>query len=36
MIPIFERLIYPFLRSRGINFTPIKRITAGFLVAGLG
>jgi len=35
MIPIFERLIYPFLRSRGINFTPIKRITAGFLVAGL-
>ncbi|KAJ7453376.1 peptide transporter PTR2B [Mycena latifolia] len=35
MIPIFERLIYPFLRSRGINFTPIKRITAGFFVAGL-
>ncbi|KAF7335688.1 Peptide/h+ symporter protein [Mycena venus] len=35
MIPIFERVIYPFLRRRGINFTPIKRITAGFLVAGL-
>jgi POT family proton-dependent oligopeptide transporter len=28
-------LIYPFLRRRGINFTPIKRIYAGFLVAGL-
>ncbi|KAJ7051289.1 peptide/h+ symporter protein [Mycena amicta] len=35
MIPIFERFIYPFLRKRGINFTPIKRITAGFFVAGL-
>ncbi|KAF9463711.1 peptide transporter PTR2B [Collybia nuda] len=35
MIPIFDRLIYPFLRSRGINFSPIKRIYAGFLVAGL-
>ncbi|KAJ6458337.1 peptide transporter PTR2B [Mycena vitilis] len=35
MIPIFERGIYPFLRKHKINFTPIKRITAGFLVAGL-
>ncbi|KAG5637809.1 hypothetical protein H0H81_003141 [Sphagnurus paluster] len=35
MIPIFDRVIYPFLRSRGINFSPIKRIYAGFLVAGL-
>ncbi|RDB19891.1 Peptide transporter PTR2 [Hypsizygus marmoreus] len=35
MIPIFDRLIYPFLRSRNINFSPIKRIYAGFLVAGL-
>jgi proton-dependent oligopeptide transporter, POT family len=35
MIPIFDRVIYPFLRSRGINFSPIKRITTGFLVAGL-
>ncbi|KAK7055780.1 Peptide/h+ symporter protein [Favolaschia claudopus] len=35
MIPIFERGIYPFLRSRGINFTPIKRISAGFFVAGM-
>ncbi|KAJ6609510.1 peptide/h+ symporter protein [Mycena sp. CBHHK59/15] len=35
MIPIFERVLYPFLRKRGINFSPIKRITAGFVVAGL-
>lgn len=35
MIPIFDTLIYPFLRRRGINFSPIKRITAGFFVAGL-
>ncbi|KAF9034058.1 peptide/h+ symporter protein [Panaeolus papilionaceus] len=35
MIPIFDHLIYPFLRRRGINFTPIKRIYAGFIVAGL-
>jgi len=35
MIPIFDYLIYPFLRKKGINFTPIKRIYAGFLVAGL-
>ena len=36
MIPIFDYIIYPFLRKKGINFTPIKRIYAGFLVAGLG
>ncbi|KAG6864441.1 hypothetical protein C0991_009499 [Blastosporella zonata] len=35
MIPIFDYFVYPFLRRRGINFTPIKRIYAGFLVAGL-
>ncbi|KAJ7155693.1 peptide/h+ symporter protein [Mycena filopes] len=35
MIPIFERGIYPLLRKRGINFTPIKRISMGFFVAGL-
>jgi proton-dependent oligopeptide transporter, POT family len=28
-------VIYPFLRRRNINFSPIKRIYAGFLVAGL-
>jgi hypothetical protein len=36
LIPVFDKIIYPFLRRRGINFTPIKRIYAGFLVAGLG
>ncbi|KIJ93446.1 hypothetical protein K443DRAFT_397455 [Laccaria amethystina LaAM-08-1] len=35
LIPVFDKIIYPFLRRRGINFTPIKRIYAGFLVAGL-
>ncbi|KAJ7263676.1 peptide/h+ symporter protein [Mycena haematopus] len=35
MVPIFERLIYPSLRKMGIHFSPIKRITAGFVVAGL-
>ncbi|KAG2014148.1 peptide transporter PTR2B [Coprinopsis cinerea AmutBmut pab1-1] len=35
MVPFFDFLVYPFLRRRGIDFTPIKRIFAGFLVAGL-
>ncbi|KAH6905977.1 peptide transporter PTR2B [Coprinopsis sp. MPI-PUGE-AT-0042] len=35
MVPIFDYLIYPFLRRRGIDFTPVKRIFTGFLVAGL-
>lgn len=35
LIPLFDYGLYPFLRRRGINFTPIKRITAGFFVAGL-
>lgn len=29
-IPICDLFIYPGLRKIGINFTPIKRITAGF------
>lgn len=33
-IPIFDFLIYPALRKYKINFTPIKRITVGFFVAG--
>ncbi|KAK7007588.1 Peptide/h+ symporter protein [Favolaschia claudopus] len=35
IVPIFERVLYPFLRRMGINFSPIKRISAGFFVAGL-
>jgi len=34
-IPIFDQFVYPFLARRGIRFTPIKRITAGFLAASL-
>ena len=30
-IPICDRFIYPGLARMGIRFTPIKRITAGFL-----
>jgi len=30
-IPICDLVIYPFLRRVGINFSPIKKITAGFL-----
>jgi POT family proton-dependent oligopeptide transporter len=35
-IPIFDRIIYPGMRRMGFNFTPLKRITAGFFVAGCG
>lgn len=35
-IPIMDRFIYPGLRRMGFNFTPLKRITAGFFAAGLG
>lgn len=33
LIPIFESFIYPGLRRLRINFTPLKRIAAGFWVA---
>ncbi|KAJ8131117.1 hypothetical protein O1611_g2510 [Lasiodiplodia mahajangana] len=29
-IPICDKIFYPFLRRMGYNFTPIKKITAGF------
>ncbi|KAI1906236.1 hypothetical protein LOZ12_000321 [Ophidiomyces ophidiicola] len=35
-IPIMDKLVYPGLRKMGFNFTPIKRITAGFIIAGCG
>ncbi|KAH6913719.1 peptide transporter PTR2B, partial [Coprinopsis sp. MPI-PUGE-AT-0042] len=35
MVPLFDFVIYPFLRRKGIDFTPVKRIYTGFLVAGL-
>lgn len=34
LIPIFDYVIYPFLRRKGINFSPIKRIATGLMVVG--
>lgn len=33
-IPIMDKIVYPALRKMGFNFTPLKRITAGFFIAG--
>jgi dipeptide/tripeptide permease len=36
LIPLLDRLIYPFIRTRlHLAFTPMTRITLGFLVAAL-
>lgn len=35
MIPLIDHLLYPGLRKVGIAFTPIKRMTAGFIIAAL-
>ena len=32
IVPIMDSLVYPALRKRGIRFTPIKKITAGFIL----
>ncbi|TFK95693.1 peptide transporter PTR2B [Pterulicium gracile] len=34
-IPIMDKLVYPTLRRYRINFSPIKRIFTGFIVAGI-
>ena len=34
-IPICDLFIYPGLRKIGINFSPIKRITAGFFTGAI-
>jgi proton-dependent oligopeptide transporter, POT family len=34
LIPIMDTIIYPGLRKIGIHLTPLKRITAGYFVAG--
>ncbi|KAH8728577.1 peptide transporter PTR2-A [Phaeosphaeriaceae sp. PMI808] len=34
-IPIFDKLLYPTLARMGINFTPLKKIQAGFVCAML-
>ncbi|KAJ5691676.1 oligopeptide transporter [Penicillium malachiteum] len=33
-IPIMDHILYPGLRRMGFRFTPLRRITAGFIVAG--
>ncbi|KAH6621968.1 peptide transporter PTR2-A [Boeremia exigua] len=33
LVPILDTFVYPFLRARGIRFTPLKKICAGFIVA---
>lgn len=35
LIPLMEKIVYPYFRKRGIQFSPIKRIFAGFTVAGI-
>lgn len=35
MIPIIDHVLYPTLRKFGIAFTPIKRMTTGFIIAAL-
>lgn len=34
-LPILDKVIYPFLRAKKINFKPVARIYAGFLCASL-
>ncbi|KAH5535266.1 hypothetical protein HBI27_174550 [Parastagonospora nodorum] len=33
MIPIFDKFIYPAIAHAGLNFTPLKKISAGFVFA---
>ncbi|KAK0523526.1 hypothetical protein OC842_006121 [Tilletia horrida] len=33
LVPILDLFVYPFFRRFGFNFTALKRITAGFIVA---
>lgn len=35
MIPIIDYVLYPSLRKMGLAFTPIKRMTTGFMIAAL-
>ena len=35
VVPIMDLIVYPGLRKAGINFTPIKKITAGFALSSL-
>ncbi|KAJ1923499.1 peptide transporter ptr2 [Tieghemiomyces parasiticus] len=35
MIPIFDRIIYPFLRRVGLNPKPVRRMAMGFMFAAI-
>ncbi|PFH56246.1 hypothetical protein XA68_16838 [Ophiocordyceps unilateralis] len=35
IIPVIDHIIYPTLRKMGFAFTPIKRMTTGFIIAAL-
>jgi len=35
LVPLVDRIVYPMLRRRQINFSPLKRIGTGFLCATL-
>ncbi|KAK3359123.1 POT family-domain-containing protein [Lasiosphaeria hispida] len=35
MIPLLDTMVYPLLRKTRLNFTPLKRITAGYFVAAM-
>lgn len=35
LIPILDRFVYPGFRKLGFNFTPLKRMAAGFLFSSL-
>jgi POT family proton-dependent oligopeptide transporter len=35
VIPLMDFIVYPALRKMGVNFTPIKKITAGFALSSL-
>jgi POT family proton-dependent oligopeptide transporter len=35
VVPIMDFVIYPALRKAGVNFSPIKKITAGFTLASM-
>ncbi|KAK0720790.1 POT family-domain-containing protein [Lasiosphaeris hirsuta] len=35
IIPLLDTVVYPFLRKMRLNFTPLKRIAAGYFVAAI-
>ena len=34
-IPVLDHYVYPFLQRKGIAFGPLKRVVAGFVLAGI-